>query len=597
MPTGDGHLLLTGAVPDLIHPAPRLNLEINHTPVAFAFSVLGLLRSNLSSTLSASGLINGNFALGPSTAAQSRYATAAAQRNVLTGHAVAENVSLDVAGIDRPFTFAALTFATPDFAANSDAAQPSARRAGHHQRQSSRPKRMTSSEAPLSGQSVLILEPASLFAGTLTPMEVSGQFTRSGFTLHFTGEAALARLQPITRDLSQLRPFAALAPKGTATSDLTFSGPWVPFISAETGNPVPTQIEGWTRLEHAEISPAWLPEPVEIASATAQLENNSVAWTNAAISLHGISAKGSATYPANCTDPAGCPPQFTLDFAALDAAALQSALGGGHHGEFVQAILSTVETPTPWPALTGNIHAATLTIGTLKLSNVRAAVAVHSDRSVKIASLDAATLGGSAHAAGSIEPASDGPKYALDIALSHVKLPNAAALFHEQWGSGSLDGQLKLTLNGYSGLASTAAGEFHWTIKGDWAGTPSAPQPESPTAPATPSVVDTSQELPPNLPPALTKSAHPESWSAAGTISNRTLVLTKGPAVGTITFDRKLDLDWTSAARERANPDRSPDTAPAANPDQPIHVTGTLAQPITSALTQPAVSKPSSAPN
>jgi hypothetical protein len=575
-PTGDGHLLLTGAIQNLEHPQPHLNLEINHTPVAFAVSLLGLLRSSLPTTLDASGTINGQFSWAPqATTPTAISGTTTPSRNILTGHAVADTVSIRMSGMDRPVTFAALRFTTP----SEDSSKPSKPQNTKTAKWSSPPTPPAGGsgdgrEAQVPGRLVL-LEPATFSAGTPTPMQVSGQLSRSGFSLHFTGESSLARLQPVARDLAQLHALRVLAPKGTAQIDLTFAGPWIPLIDTETGANVPAQVEGWARLQHAELKPDWIPEPIEIATATTQFGGGSIIWTNASVSVNDIDAKGSVSYPATCDNPAGCTAQLNLDLPTLDASALQSALlGAGHHGELLQAILSTVESPAPpWPALKGAIHAGTLSIGPLKLNDANATIAVEKNR-LKIVSLDAATLGGSAHIAGSIEAASDGPKYALNCAWTGVKLTQIADLFDEKWGPGSIDGELNLNLHGYSNLASTATGDFQWIINGNWGGTWSVPS--NPTIPGPGPLLPVASQV--------TTSEVPSRWTAAGTISNQTLALTKGPAEGTITFDRKLDLDWTRVSKYDDSP--IPPFDPG-NPGQPLHITGTLAQPFARTASRP----------
>jgi hypothetical protein len=443
----------------------------------------------------------------------------------------------------------------------------------------------------------------------------------------------------MARSLSQIHALSALATKGTAQSDLTFAGPWLPSINIETGAATPAQLQGWTRLQHAALKPAWLPEPIEIVSATAQfgpnnITPNSVTWANAAITLNGIPAKGSASYPATCDNPAGCPAEVTLDFPTLTAADLQSALLGAGHGEFLQAILSTVESAAPpWPALNGTIHAATLTIGNLKLTNARAAIAIRNNR-LNLLSLDAATLGGSTHITGSIEPSSDGPQYALNITTAGIKLPEAAALFHEDWGTGALDGQMRLNLHGYSNLAASATGDFRFLLNGNWGGdwTASPPENNPSTQPPSqepdqtadqpePALLNASQSL--SETPGQTaahgpKSARQPQWAAAGTIASQTLTLTKGPVRGTIAFDRTLNLDWTTThlpatsaakttAQSEAQSEAQSDPAQSENPSQisaenrpssetpapsptraePIHITGTLAHPVAETPTNP----------
>jgi hypothetical protein len=236
-PTGDGHLLLTGAIQDLSNPQPRLSLEINHTPVAFATAVLGLLRSSISSAVTASGTINGQFTWAPENSTEKSRQT----ENILTGHATAENVAIRLAGADQPITFAALRFTTPS---ENQTPCPDQRKVGcpildgraahgkdgfpriskRIERAHTNLHRMRVAQvSPLrpgweaNPAAILLLEPATFNAGVPTPMQVSGQFTRSGFTLHFTGESSLARLQPVARNFSQIHALSTLAAaKGTA---------------------------------------------------------------------------------------------------------------------------------------------------------------------------------------------------------------------------------------------------------------------------------------------------------------------------------------------------------------------------------------------
>lgn len=550
LPTGDGHLLLTGWVPNMLKAQPNLSLEINHTPVAFAVKVLGLMRSSLPALVNASGTINGRFDWAP-VSASAKATNATPDGNVLTGHALADMVSVNIAGIDHPFTFAALRFVTPD------QAQPKTADTSTHRRR--QPSRKETAPVSAVATGAILLEPAVFSAGATKPMEVSGSFSRSGFSLHFTGEASLARLQPLAGDFAQLQPLRNLAPKGSAQSDLTFAAPWVPAIDPNTGADSQAAIQGWTRVEHTQVKPGWLPEPIAIATATAQFTPDAITWANASISVNGIAAKGSASYPVTCADPAGCPAQISIDFPNLNAAALQSALiGAGRHGEFLEAILSRVESPAPpWPALNGTVHAGTLSIGALRLSNATASITVR-DRRLNLLSLDGRALGGSAHASGSIQPASDGPQYALDLTWTGVKLADAGILFHENWGPGTMDGHARLNLHGYSGLASTATGDFRWIVNGRWGGEWGG------ATEAEPLLLSTRQTL------SRSHKSGPQ-WAASGTIADQSVSVTSGPARGTIAFSRKLNLLWNE----------EPESARSVTESRaPIHIVGTLAHPL-----------------
>ncbi len=535
-PTGDGHLLLTGAVPDVTNPKPKLKLEINHTPVSFVVDLLGLMRRGLPGVVDAKGTINGEFDWGPSSAKASLTAPA----DALTGQAVADTVSLQLANVDHPFTFATLRFATP-----SEIEKPGKRvRHGRRRRTS---KRGPVHLAATSGQNVVLLEPATFDAGAATPTVVSGQFSRAGFSLHLGGESSVARILPLARDFSQLSAFDGLAAKGTAQANLTFAGPWIPPVNPD-GTSAKERAQGWVRLQHVQVQPKWLPEPVEIATATAQLGGQNITWANASISVRGIAAKGSVSYPATCADPAGCAAEVNLDFPSLNVAELARALLGEGHGRFITAILSRVESaPPPWPVLNGTLHAGTLTVGELQLTNASAAIAVR-DHKLNILSLDANGLGGSAHATGEITKTDGGPQYALNITASGVKLAEAGALFRENWGTGTMDGQMDLTLRGTSDLASSATGDFRFLVNGTWGGSWKGARPGE-------------------------VSRRRTQWTATGTIGNKALTLTQGPARGTIGFNRKLNLEWTGALREAQVAEKGP---------APIRISGTLAHPVES---------------
>ena len=64
--------------------------------------------------------------------------------------------------------------------------------------------------------------------------------------------------------------------------------------------------QGWLRIEHAEAKLDWLPEPVEVASATANFSPDRVTWSNASLTVNGIVAHGSFIYPLHCDGAEEC---------------------------------------------------------------------------------------------------------------------------------------------------------------------------------------------------------------------------------------------------------------------------------------------------
>ncbi len=567
-PVGDGHLLLTGNIRKPTQPEAHLTLEINSTPASFAVSALGLLRRGVTPSLGATGLINGQFAYaGQFVFANGEFAS----RNsapALSGQATVDSLTLSLPGIEKPLEFPALHFTTPALAVPLSHA-----RRGMAKKHVARPK-----DSP--AHVTILLEAASLAQGSLHPLELSGKLTGAGFEVRVAGQADLDHLTALSRSSSLLgSSLARLTPaseghQATANLDLTFAGPWMTIDGAPE---TLTTTQGWVQIGHAQAKLDWLPEPVEIASATATFSPGKVTWNNASFTINGIAAHGSFTYPLHCDEAENCAASdtggpnntgpiyagdFNLDVASLDAAALQSALiGAGRHGELLSAILAQVERKTtPWPPVSGTVHVGAFTLGDLMLHDAHLTLSVHENR-LEIVSLDAGALSGSVHLTGSMETAGSHPIYSLNLNWEGIVMAQAAAIFHEKWGAGTMNGNAKLTLEGYSAsdLASSAKGTFQW----DWVnGSLVVGAPLAVGAPLSSGVSPTADKVTSASPVSATTEkasladvraakfspAHFSHWPASGTIANRTLTFNpadqSNPVTGTITFDRELNLVW-----------------------------------------------------
>jgi len=544
-PAGDGHLLLTGELKARAHPEANLTLEINRTPAAFAVSILGLLRRGLTPSLTASGLINGHFSY--ATGGRPVHAP-----STLSGEATVEPLSLDFSGVDKPLVFPALHFATPSPVTPHRPGFKASRSEG----------RAAAKSVP---RLAIFLNPAPVSLGAPNPAELSGQFTPAGFSLRLTGQAGLARLVALSKSsgvfgssLAAVGPADAETPS-TADLELTLSGPWMTPVSSASPPPPSVATAGSLRIEQAQAKLGWLPEPVEIASATANFSPGKVTWTNASITVNGITARGSFTWPfpcpvgENCGDTETPPASFTLDVPILDASALESALmGAGRRNEFLSAILAQVGRKTaPWPPLDGIVHIGSLNLANLTLHDAHGSISVRGT-SVKITSLDAGALGGSVNVAGRVETAGSHPVYSLNLNWSGVNVPQVAALFHEKWGAGSANGSASLTLEGYStsDLIASAHGAFQW----DWShGSIGAIGPSGSGAPLAAAAGPANLERASlnSLQTAKFSPVHFSRWRASGAIGNKALKFDPAdktnPVTGTIAFDRTIDLAWPTA--------------------------------------------------
>jgi hypothetical protein len=500
-PIDTGHLLLTGTVPDIEHPRPSLKLQIQNVPASFGMSALRLFRDGFASSTQVSGTVQGTLEYAPLPV------------ETLTGGATVNGLAIRTPAMDKPLLVPVLHIAPPQ-------TTPVPRRAR---------KARPAHSAPIS----LHLDNANIALGGVTPVSVSGDFTRQTFALHFNGDTSLEQLRPLAGSLGLLRnTAAALAPQGDANLNLTVHGPWLTPTSA-LENPAPSTItEGTLRLTNAEYHASFLPAPVEIVSAQATLTPAQVVWNPVSVVFHKIPAALSVTTPLECSTPP-CPRTFSLTTPELDAAGLQSILlGAGEHGEFLQQILARLDrNKVQWPALTGTVRTGTFTLGSLALHDASASLHIEG-RQIHFTSIDGHALNGIFHATGVMDATGSSPHYNLDTQLLHANAGAVSSLWHETPPSGPppagiVSANAHVELSGYSAedLAHSAQGTFHW----DWT------QGTLGLAPA-----------------ALT---HFDHWNTDGVIKNAQLVLdhsqvSRGPlkqaVSGTISFDRKMNLTVTN---------------------------------------------------
>lgn len=502
-PIDAGHLLLTGAIADLDHPQPALNLQVQNVPAAFGLSVLRLLRNGFASTTQVSGTIQGHF----------NYEKTSSEK--LSGEATLNNLTIRSAGMDAPLIVPALHLVAPEPPLIT------------------RHKTKLRSPAPVAPS--LHFDGVNLSLGGTTPLIATGDFARSGFSLHLDGNASLERLLPIAANFGFLQgTSAALSPQGSVALNLNVHGPWLPQSTTIDRPALPAITEGTLRLQNASYQASFLPEPVTITSALATFSSTHTTWNPVSVVFHKMPATLSVTVPIPCRD-SSCIREFSLTTPELNAAGLQSALlGAGEHGELLQQILARLDrNKVQWPPLNGSVHAGTFTLGPLALHDADSSLHIEG-RQIQFTNIDGHTLGGIVHATGSMDATTGTPHYSFDAQLLHASASAVSSLWHDTAATGVISLNTRIATSGYSGeeLARSAQGTFHW----DW-----------------------TQGTLGEAPAALT---HFDHWSASGSMKDAALVLdqsqvmrgaTKEDVSGTISFDRKLNLTIGSSNTTEAH--------------------------------------------
>jgi hypothetical protein len=366
--------------------------------------------------------------------------------------------------------------------------------------------------------------------GGVDPLKADAWVNQSGFHLHLSGQASVARLMALGSNFGLLENALTLAaPKGRVQIDTISTGNWNPPLIGSSSGIATT---GTLHVDGAELRAGFLRAPVEVSSADVELKPGEVLWQKAALRYGGIDLQGSGEYPAVCNQPVACPATFALTAGTFNAAKIETVMAGQPQGIFGEILTNALGEgkAAGWPPLRGTLEVSSLELGTLAVQNVAASVAVEG-KTLTIISLEGGALRGKLQASGTMDASSGTPQWALDVRMTGASLPEAEKIFGEDWGTGTAAAAAKLKMSGYqlADLAASASGDFHFTWQNG--GLPGGSRVNQPAGQ-----------------PAL---AHFDHWSATGTVGNRMLTLTDGGVTragrtdavrGTIGFNRNVNL-------------------------------------------------------
>jgi hypothetical protein len=532
-PVGDGRLsLASGAV---TADAPRsFTLGIEKVAASFPIRALGLLRVGLPSPESFTGTVDGSLAYDLTTRQWS-------------GSVKVPTLQIANAAADG----SALTVREIELSAQDNT--PSA-------------LQVTSAPVPL--------------GVAQEPLELSAVLGPHGYTLTANGGLTLGALHAAASALRlpRLGQFSeapnegapsGVAPQGVATVKLavTTEGPW---MNPESSDGPKTHATGTLQLAHVLWQPVWMPEPIEMGVVNAIFAPESIRW-NVPEATPGMNAGGkypaafaiNAEQPLFCAPGTACPLQFSISTTTLSTEEIASVFAGRQNA-LLSAVLARFDpTRLHLPALHGSIHAGVFTLGLLPIRNASALIATGPGAGgaqlLRVESLDGRALGGSLHLVGDISAMGSGPTYRVQATLSGASAAKTAALWHEDWGGGTLGGTADLTVSGSNpgDLLHSASGRFQASWQGGSLG----------------------KVLP-----------HFASWDALGTLSGSGLLLTRSALSGTTTtvsgtigWNRSLDLQLMPALGG------TPGSAyGSASGSGSAAITGTLDKPVAVAAAKPA---------
>jgi hypothetical protein len=506
-PLGDGRIRLTGDLPSQGGP-PQLSIELDRIPVAAGLDALRTVRSGLGPGLEAKGAISGKIAYaeaadgGPEKLAVStRQGKARTGRAMpekahpvepgpLTGSFSVEGFQLSGDGLNVPVQAPKLVLAP---VAIDKGLQPDP----HHR------KTLATSQTAPPTQAAALSATVAIPAGAAAPLSVTVRLALTGYQVTVRGQASLARAKelahvtgmadatvldslagdPVSVDLSaagpwqpaQRIPFSSDLPADTVASAATNvkSHPALPPPAVdETESPETDSLSGTVTLRNANWKAAYLANYVEITQATLHLGNGEIRWDPVAFTYGPVKGTATLSLPANCGATPPCHPQFEVQFGALDASTLQSAILGAHQpGTLLSALiarlrLSNSSSAPVWPELEGTVKADSLILGPITLRDASAELSVL-PTGAEIKGLDASLLGGRVHGSGTLRTAATDqgkPSYTLQGYFEKLSPAAVGQLLRLHFTGGNFDADGKIDLSGFTSkdLADSAKGTLHF---------------------------------------------------------------------------------------------------------------------------------------
>ena len=462
-PLGDGRLRIEGNIPG--NGQPKLSLQLQRIPAQAILDALRTVRSEFGAGLEADGTLSGKLTYDTTTPVQTAQVALPANRRgrkapnpklepappaPLTGSITLDRLKVSGGFLSQPVQIQKVVL--------EPALKPD-------------------------GQGQVLAGTANLPAGAPAPLVFTARVTSNGYQVTIHGAGSPARLRQLARAAGLKEAGALDAIAGDpVTVELSIEGPWLPAPDealAEsigeptdndlpTGQPLPDRLIGTVTLRKATWNTDALPNAVEISQATLHLNGGTNDWDPVAFSYGPLSGLAHVQIPATCPASHACIPTVNLEFPALDAAELQSALlGSEEKGTLLSSVIArlTPSSTPSWPAFQGTLKAGSLALGPVTLQSFAAEIKVN-PAVADINSIDAGLLGGQMHLSGQIENGGK-PSYTLEGNFQNVNPAELCRIFALKCSGAGLDGDGKIQLTGYEAkdLAGSAKGAIHFVWK------------------------------------------------------------------------------------------------------------------------------------
>ncbi len=449
-PLGTGMLAMEGALenlhsdarPDLristVKPSEELRVTAEKVPASALLEVFRRMKQFIPEDLQASGNLDAEFVTANNNASPEK---------IWRGKGILSGFELSSSGLNPPLVLGDVRFE------KGAEAEPTP---------SPRPRRRAAQVASTPSPGELNILPISVDLVGTAPAKLEGKISGSNMTLRLQGPAQLSRLLAVGTALG-MRTIRTNA-EGTLQTDLALSGKWQELIMPA--------LTGTATIEKLHWQGRQLNAPVNITGGTITLTPDSARVSDLSIEVgKNLELHGDLGFQRGCSPITDCSFRFQFTTPALSSDVLNQLLNPTTQGQGFRLFAASPQ-PLPWNWLRaqGSLATDQVQLGKLPLHRCSSFVSVAASV-VSLQNLHCQALRGEHTGEWTMDFSGEQPKFSGQGKLAHAAIADAAALFHEDWGSGTIDIEYNLRFFGkhVPQFASSAEGSIKSSIQnGVW---------------------------------------------------------------------------------------------------------------------------------
>ena len=425
-PVGDGQIVLSGNF-KATEPIYDLTLSAQSIPLQSLANLASKIKRNLPQDLTASGNLEADLTFSRSSDGETGW----------TGGGQAVNVQLASQTTQGRVYLDAIPFTVTSAAALS----------------TKRLKDRVPHAAPH-----LEVGPVNLELPRAGLTTIKGVIDRNGYDFQLQGPTDIPHLLRAAKTAGFYAP--PMVAEGQADADLKVAGRWAGFAAP--------LVSGRLQLRAVRALVRGIKKPLEVSSATVELDTDEVRALNFTGQFGGSLWRGNATIPRHCDGGRVCPLRFDLYTEEIHTDAIWRAFDGTSGEPWYKALYSQKSAPSFLATIQadGRVSSKKMSFPHLTLTQVSGRLKID-DRKLSITHLSAEALGGQHIGEWSADFNPRPPVYSGSGTLDHALLGHLSAAMNDDWVQGTVSGTYRVTAAGWklSEVLKSAVGEAGWEAR------------------------------------------------------------------------------------------------------------------------------------